>query len=308
MMNYHSPVIFIALVTLLLLPVSQAGLINLSSGRVDTSDNDFWGVIIGISDYKDKQNDLPVSTIHLKTLYNTLLESDNWKPDHIRLLINEEATYMNILHALDWLANQSDENDTILFSFQGHGSSTEDINDDEIDGYDEGIVAWEGLSGIIIDDILDSKFDNISCNGMFLIFHSCLSGGLIDPPQKCYRFSKSLQQDITDDYRVIVVSSQDQGLALAFPSLTRQLAWGLQGAADEDSSSTGYNIISAEEAATFAKNQINKIFLLLFIIFPPAIISVILSEFIAKILHGYWILPFPMIYDSYPDELPIFFR
>ena len=307
-MNHHYPVILIALITLLLLPVSQAGLSNLPKIDVDTSDNDFWGVIIGISDYKDKQNDLPVSTVHLKTLYNTLLESENWKSDHIRLLINEEATYMNILHALDWLANQSDENDTILFSFQGHGSSIEDDNDDEIDGYDEGIVAWEGLSGLIIDDILDSKFDNISCKGMFLIFHSCLSGGLIDSPQQSYRFSINLQQDLSDDYRVIVVSSQDQGLALAFPSLTRQLAFGLKGAADEDSSSTGYNIISAEEAATFAKNQVNKIFLLLFIIFPPAIISVILSEFISKILHGYWILPFPMIYDSYPDELPIFFR
>jgi hypothetical protein len=298
----------IGLLSLVLVPVSQGGPLTINQESVRTNEVNYWGVIVGISDYQGETNDLPVSTSHLQILYNTLLESVNWQQDHIRLLLNEEATYDAVLSSLDWLVNQSDENDIVLFSFQGHGSSVDDVDGDESDALDEGIVAWEGLSAIITDDVLDSKFDAISCEGMFLVFHSCLSGGLIDSSINVTRFSSSFQQDIADDRRVIVMSSQNRGLALAFPSLTRQLAWGLKGGADgDDPGSADHGIITAEEAATFVKGRINKILVLLLLVFPPFIISIVISELIAKIVHGYWILPFPMIYDGYPDELPFFF-
>jgi hypothetical protein len=305
--NFRKSSILILSIILILLSATNSGISDPISFEY-SNEIEYWGVIIGISDYKGQKNDLPVSSTHLKKLYTTLLTSSNWKEDHILLLINEDAHQQNILAALEWLANKSDENDIVLFSFQGHGSSIEDSNEDEIDGYDEGIVAWEGLDGLIIDDVLDSKFDTISHNGLFLIFHSCLSGGLLDVRQKPTQYTHSLQTDITDINRVILVSSQDHGLALAFPSITRQLAYGLQGSADsQDNGNTGDGIITAEEAATFAKNRVNAIILGLLLLFPPAIISIIISELIAKSFHGYWILPFPIIYDSYPDELPIFF-
>ena len=306
--NIRKPSILILSILMILLSATNSGISDPISLEY-SNEIEYWGVIIGISNYNGQKNDLPVSSTHLKKLYTTLLTSSNWEEDHIQLLLNEDAHQENILAALDWLANQSDENDIVLFSFQGHGSSIEDDNEDEIDGYDEGIVAWEGIDGLIIDDVLDSKFDMISHNGLFLIFHSCLSGGLLDIKQKPSQYTKSLQTDITDINRVILVSSQDQGLALAFPSITRQLAYGLQGPADlQNNGNTGNGIITAEEAATFAQNRINTIILGLVLLFPPAIISIIISELIAKSFHGYWILPFPMIYDSYPDELPLFYR
>ena len=304
---FRTTLIFHLILILFLSPITQGGQSVFIQDINDTYDSEYWAVIVGISDYQGRQNDLPVSSIHLKALYTTLLTSDNWQEDHILLLINEQATYANVLYALDWLANQSDDTDIVLFSFQGHGSSIDDIDGDEDDGQDEGIVAWEGLSGIIVDDILDIKFDKISCKGMFLIFHSCLSGGLIDHANRAAHFSPDFQQDVADDNRVILVSSWDQGLALAFPSLTRQLAWGLQEMADDDNQNTvGYGVITAEEAAKHTKAQINKIFLGLLMLFPPAIISIIISELMAKIMHGYWIIPIPMIYDAYPGELPIY--
>ena len=85
-----------------------------------------------------------------------------------------------------------------------------------------------------------------------------------------------VQQDINDDNRVVLLSSRDQGLALAFPSLTRQLSWGLAGRAEDDApDDQGYGVITAEEAAVYAKTNINRLCLGLLIVFPPAIISII---------------------------------
>ncbi|MBU1940229.1 MAG: caspase family protein [Candidatus Thermoplasmatota archaeon] len=278
----------------------------------EANDVEYWAVIVGIADYDGRENDLPVSRSHLLCFPNALLMGSNWHADHMQVLLNHDATYLGILETLDWLAVQTDENDIVVFSFQGHGSVVEDVDGDEADGFDEGIVAWDGKSGIIIDDILDEKFDAIPCAGMFLVFHSCFSGGLlyqhisdISHFRACY--SKETIADIDDDNRVILMSSMDQGLALAFPSVTRQMGWGLQAASKSYTKDVSFeNIVTAEQLAKFAQHRINRFFLGLFLIFPPIIVSLALSELIAKVLHGFLILPFPQVYDSFPGELPLF--
>jgi hypothetical protein len=275
-------------------------------------ETEYWGVIVGIADYAGRKNDLPVTQRHMRFLYDALCSQDNWQEDHLLLLLDEEATKENILDAFEWLRNHSDSNDIVLFSFQGHGSSIDDDTGDELDGKDEGIVAWEGLEGIIIDDQLDEKLDQIRCEGMFLIFHSCLSGGLIDTPNRVLKnppyqsFTSEFTTDIEGDHRVIIMSSMDQGLALAYPSLTRQTAYGLQGDAEDDQlGDPGYGVISAEETAGYASAQVKKLFLLLFLLYPPGILSFIIASFIAKIQSGYYIRPVPQISDGYPEELCI---
>jgi len=272
------------------------------------SDVEYWAVIVGISDYDGISNDLPVPDVFMKKIYDVLISDDKYDQSHVRLLLNDEAKRNNILSALDWLSTVSDSNDVVIFSYQGHGSAVEDNNGDESDGMDEGIVSWEGLDGFITDDELDSKFDKISCDGMFLIFHSCLSGGLICSPiitglfdNRVEDYSKSFQTDIKGNNRVIVMSSMDQGLALAYPSLTNTVANGLKGLADKNFDRS----ITAEEVSTYAKNHVLLKFLTLFILYPPSIISFIFAGIYAKIMHGYFPLPFPTIYDGYNGELKI---
>ena len=121
--------------------------------------------------------------------------------------------------------------------------------------------------------------------------------------QKRYieRYTEEFTTDIEGDGRVILMSSMDQGLALAFPSLTRHVAYGLDGRADENND----DIITAEEASIYAKDSVEKMFLLFFLLFPPGIISFIISEIISKIQNGYWVLPIPQIYHGYIGDLPI---
>jgi hypothetical protein len=285
---------------------------GISESILDENDVEYWAVVVGIADYDGRNNDLPVSRSHLLCFPNALLLGGNWYEDHIRVLINDDATQLMILEAFEWLAVQSDENDVVVVSFQGHGSILEDVNGDEADGFDEGIVAWEGKSGIIIDDVLNEKFDAISCAGMFLVFHSCFSGGLINQnvaniSYLRMNYGQEIISDIEDENRVIIMSSMNNGLALAFPSITRQIGWELQTVSKTTSKNMDLETnVTAEYLALFAQQRINKFFLGLFLVFPPIIISLVLSELIAKVLHGFWILPFPQIYDSFPGELPIF--
>ena len=92
---------------------------------------------------------------------------------HIKLLINKNATKSAILDALDWLRENTDSDDVILLSYQGHGN---------VSSHEFGIVPWEGMEGFITVDELDKKFDEINARGMCLIFDCCLSCLLYTSP------------------------------------------------------------------------------------------------------------------------------
>jgi hypothetical protein len=312
MKKHTTLVTFLYLLPIVLSPVVIGDITQIYRTTSEYQDAEYWAVIVGIANYKGIKNDLPVTEKHMRLIYDVLLSKPNWDVNHIKLLLNEDADRNSILDALDWLANNVDSNDTVLFSYQGHGSSIEDNDGDEQDGKDEGIVPWEGLEGIITDDELDDKFDLMNCSGMMLIFHSCLSGGLIDISQRHIVFNLSRQfsaafiTDIEGTGRVILMSSMDQGLALAYPSLTRQIAFGLNGEADDDlMGDPGYGVVTAEEASIYASQQVKKLFFLIFLLYPFGLINFLLASLLAKIRYGYWVLPFPQLYDGFNGELLI---
>ena len=79
-----------------------------------------WAVIAGVSNYQ-YINDLNYSDDDARELSDTL--SPVWGTSHIRLLTDSQATKTAILSAISWLASNADADDTVLFSFSGHGFS-----------------------------------------------------------------------------------------------------------------------------------------------------------------------------------------
>lgn len=185
-------------------------------------DIEYWGVFIGIADYNGSDADLPIPEEVLKRIPHELSQYENWKEDHMKLLIDEEATSKNILESLDWLANVSDENDIVVFCYNGHGTEIPDDDGDEEDGMDEAIVAWElRIDGCITDDLLSEKFDKIYADGMAIFFDCCLSDELIGNKKRCARyfmneiFSHEMRKDISIDGRVILTSAYGDGLSIS---------------------------------------------------------------------------------------------
>ena len=79
-----------------------------------------WAVIVGVSDYK-RLDDISGNANSAEELFQLL--SPAWGEEHIKLLLDSEATKANVREAIDWLASNKDANDTVLFYFAGHGET-----------------------------------------------------------------------------------------------------------------------------------------------------------------------------------------
>ena len=55
-------------------------------------------------------------------------------------LLDEEATYENIIRQLTTFTNKTKKGDIVYLHFSTHGQPVEDLNADEDDGWDEAIV------------------------------------------------------------------------------------------------------------------------------------------------------------------------
>jgi len=301
---------------------------------------EYWGVVVVIFKYKNPANNLPLPENQQYKIYNSLLNSANWKADHIKFLLNENATRENILDALDWLASKSGPNDIVFFYYNGHGAPVPDDNGDEKDGYDEVICPYDidakngKLINYISDDELDKKLDKIESKGMFLAFCSCFSGGLFDNTEtlnlkktkKMQYFNMELTQDIEDNGRVIVTAAMEHGTAIFYKGMFDPFALSLNLALNGKSDKNRDGICSAEEIAEYTKTHtllghllyslgISSLAAFATIItggpaaIPTAILLIILYPVIVELVlylqSGYFALPFPQIYDGYDGELPV---
>jgi hypothetical protein len=160
-----------------------------------SNETEYYAVLCACSRYANPKYDLPkimpAPESKLRVLYDALIQTKNWDPDHIILLLNENATKHNITDALETMSTRVKEDDIFLFTWSGHGSHIPDVDGDEArwdanDTYDEIICPYDitkvngNFTNVISDDDLHFYFSNIHAKGKCLIFESCLSGGLVD--------------------------------------------------------------------------------------------------------------------------------
>ena len=292
-------------------------------------DPDRWAVIIGITNYSNGSY-LVGCADNAKKLRDVLIDkNEKWNENNIRLLLDGSATRQGILDSLDWLTDNADDGDKILFYFDGHGSHFNDTDGDEPDGMDEAIIPYDfeykefpyGGINYITDDELDEKFDNISkkdVEGMFLIFSCCISGGLVDwranrtlfkspystemmdtleTPDK---YIGELSKDVNDDNRVILTSTTPQAVGLIVPALFLSKKFyisfgeGICKAIERGKT-------SAEDISHFAKRWwLSKPRVYLWTILVNAMFISIFFKIYKVILF-----PMPMIKDDYPSEHPL---
>ncbi|MCJ7571597.1 MAG: caspase family protein [Candidatus Thermoplasmatota archaeon] len=175
---------------------------------------EYYAIIAGCTEYKDSSHNLPpfgkpFPESTMKYVYDVLINASNWDEENIVLLLNEKATKQNILDSFTDMGKIIDGDDVFFFSWTGHGTQVVDIDGDDGDGTDEAIcpydveVKWDTIANIITDDELDSYFSLIGAEGLFIMFESCMSGGLVDnETQHNYSFV-----DVNEDRRVVVMSS-----------------------------------------------------------------------------------------------------
>ncbi len=84
-------------------------------------------LLIAVSDYADERiTDLEGPQFDVSALRKVLIEDWQYPPANITTLLNEEATEVGILEALDRLAAETSSGDTLTIYFSGHGTSAQD--------------------------------------------------------------------------------------------------------------------------------------------------------------------------------------
>jgi hypothetical protein len=273
------------------------------SGTINVNENadgqtDYWAVIVGVADYTGTSYDLAYTDDDAIDMYNTLLLSgDYWQPDHIALLLDSEADKAGILTAFNWLDDNEDQDDVVLFFFSGHGTYKADDDGDELDGWDEFICPCDFND--IRDDELDAELDRLGSTSIVVIIDSCFAGGMTKAPDRSVKtilkqkveltdgfvndlLAQNGRKDMGDSGRVVLMAcDDDEGSwetgVLENGVFSYYVVEGLEGLADAEGDEDG--ICSAEETFAYASPRV--------------------------VAYGSPTTQHPQLYDEYPGELPI---
>jgi len=238
------------------------------------NETEYWGVVV-----------VALGETLEPHIYNGLLESNIWHKDNIILLWKQNATREGIIESLGWLKDNVDENDIVLFSFDGHGSYIDQKY---------GIYAYEG--GEITVEELDYYFDQINVNNLCLIFDCCFAVTFVDD---------SINKNLKDNNRVILMSTMKYGLGSHWidtnlftgekedTCLSSKLAEAWTKKIDENND----GICSVEESFIYAKRGI----------LPLSIMTAsrLMMQIGCYLAYRHFYLPFPTIYDNNEGDIPI---
>ena len=156
------------------------------------AETDYWALLFAVGIYKNHPDqDRPSMLVAVEDLYNVLLESPQWKEDHIHKVTASDCLRIRLIQELIWLSRNADNDDMVIVYLTTHGSPLLDSQGnpidlppkDEADGADEMLIMYDGFDNnyqIVWDDLLNFFLNRIKAKGLCLIVDSCYSGGFND--------------------------------------------------------------------------------------------------------------------------------
>ena len=227
--------------------------------HVSGSTGEVYAVIIGIGTYEDKRLNLNYTVNDAQGLYNVLTDPNygGVPADNVRLLLNEEATDRNIKRAIGkWLAQQADEDDTVIVYYSGHGAPEGDdtywvtYNADIDDLYST------ALSNIDISDMMN----RIRSQRMITFLDSCYSEATVHRADKTRNIATEIPwENFGGTGRVVISASDGKQLSLELDEFqhgvfTYYLLEGLRGEADENRD----HVVEVEEIWGYVRRRVSE--------------------------------------------------
>lgn len=133
-------------------------------------------LLVGINKYSDQPLRGCINDVN--NMKQLLLDTFDFSPENIRIVLDQEATNYAIRNGLYWLAGATSTNDVCIFYYAGRGHFVTDVNGDEADGGEAAIVPYDyQLNGYVIDDALRIIYDTFakSCH-LVTVMDSCFFG------------------------------------------------------------------------------------------------------------------------------------
>ena len=158
----------------------------------EASGTEYWALLFAVGVYLNHPSqNRPSMLWAAEELYDVLLDSPQWKEDHIHKVTGTECYRSRLIQELNWLISNVDDDDMVLVYLTTHGDSLKDGNGnpvdippkDEADGMDEILAMYDGFehkNTYVWDDLLNYYLNKLKSKGLCLIVDSCHSGGFND--------------------------------------------------------------------------------------------------------------------------------
>ena len=140
-------------------------------------------LLVGINDYPNPDDRLEGCVNDVFRMSATL-QQIGFKPEDIRIVLNERATAAAIRERFKWLLEEPRTGDTRVFFYSGHGAQIPDYGSDEtVDHQDETLVPfdfdWNDRATHLTDDEFSALYAQLPYDMLFAAFFDCChSGGI----------------------------------------------------------------------------------------------------------------------------------
>jgi len=236
--------------------ISKPAVVDRKVSQRDT----YYAVVIGIGKYKDDRiPKLKYTTVDAKEMYKILTDPQYgyFPENHVKLLIDEQATSSNIKSAIGtWLRRNTRKDDTVIIFFAGHGAP-----EDEKTYWVTYNANIDDLYGTALsNDEISDMFDRIEAKKMIAFLDSCYSAATVHRTdrKRGVTIVKDPFQKFKGKGRVIITSSDGEEQSLEIDKFghgvfTYHLAKALKGEADENKD--GY--VELDEVWDYVKYRVS---------------------------------------------------
>lgn len=179
-------VVFAALLGIALEPAAFAA----DEIRADTPIKDKWAVVVGISNFANPSLNLKYPAKDATDFRDFLVHKCNFARDHVKLLINEQATADKVLDVLgdSWLPRVALPDDLVVIFISSHGSPS----DLDVAGVNY-IVAYDTnpdklfTTGIPIQHLADTIKQRVHSDRVLVLLDACHSGAATESSKGLFR-------------------------------------------------------------------------------------------------------------------------
>ncbi len=157
-------------------PVPTPAVAAANAARMGASSTQrVWALLVGISDYGGRANNLAYTAEDARKMGETLQRAGVLAAGSV-VLTDAEATYDRVRGAFQQIAAQSGPDDVFLFFYSGHGTQTREdpANTSEPDRRDEAIVLRDR---IVTDNEMAQWFGAVHSRMAIIALDACFSGG-----------------------------------------------------------------------------------------------------------------------------------
>jgi uncharacterized protein YgiM (DUF1202 family) len=233
----------------------------------EVSRGQIWAVVIGISQYKTVRS-LKYADKDALAFRDYLTRNVGITPDHMTVLINEQATLFNLKRSLGTeLKRKAGPKDTVIIYYAGHGAPEPDASSPDGDGLEKYLIPYDAdpqdlyTTGLPMREV-ETIFHRLSAERVIFITDSCYSGATAGRT-----FSTAARRaTLSDGFltrlskgkgRVVLTASRAGEVSeerddLGHGVFTYYLLEGLKGKADVD----GDGLITVDEAYSYLSTHV----------------------------------------------------